>query len=62
MGWHRDNADIKYIKNTVPGKTPHTDGYPSCGDKHLQILGSNDLVLTIGNKHMNSSSSFRDRD
>ena len=52
IGQHRDNSNVQYIKNVVRGKQQTRIGHSSGGVENSQILGSNVLVLTIGNKPM----------
>ena len=52
IGQHRDNSNIQYIKNIVSGNTQKRMGHASGGGENSQILGSNVLVLTVGNKPM----------
>lgn len=53
IGYHRDNSNIEFIKNVVKGNNPSLDGHPSGGGENSQMVGSNVLILTIGNKPMN---------
>ena len=52
IGQHRDNSNIQYIKNIVSGNIQKRIGHASGGGENSQILGSNVLVLTVGNKPM----------
>ena len=52
IGQHRDNSNIQYIKNIVSGNIQKRMGHASGGGENSQILGSNVLVLTVGNKPM----------
>ena len=52
MGFHRGNSNIHFIKNVVKGKFQSLSGHPSGGGENSQMIGSNVLVLTIGNKPM----------
>ncbi len=52
IGQHRDNSNTQYIKNITSGKFHNRTGHASGGGENSQILGSNVLVLTVGNKPM----------
>jgi hypothetical protein len=52
IGQHRDNSNVQYIKNVVREKQQTRIGHSSGGVENSQILGSNVLVLTFGNKPM----------
>jgi hypothetical protein len=52
MGYHRDNFDVQFIKNIVSGQSAKLDGHPFDGAENSQIVGSNVLVLTMGNRPM----------
>ncbi len=53
MGQHRDNSDINFIKKTIAGESSKLEGHPSGGGENSQVVGSNVLVLTMGNNPMN---------
>ena len=46
MGQHRENSDIKHIKNTISGKAKKSEEYPSGVRENAQVVGSNVIVLT----------------
>ncbi len=52
IGQHRDNSNIQYIKDITSGKVHNRIGHASGGGENSQILGSNVLVLTVGNNPM----------
>jgi hypothetical protein len=58
MGHHRDNFNVQFIKDILSGKDVKMDGHPSGGGENSQIVGSNVLVLTMGNKPMKFSFRF----
>ena len=58
MGHHRDNFNVQLIKDVLSGKEIKLDGHPSGGGENSQIVGSNVLVLTMGNKPMKFSFRF----
>jgi hypothetical protein len=58
MGYHRDNFNVQFIKDIISGKTIQLNGHPSGGGENSQIVGSNVLVLTMGNKPMKFSFRF----
>jgi hypothetical protein len=58
MGYHRDNFNVQFIKDIVSGKAIQLNGHPSGGGENSQIVGSNVLVLTMGNKPMKFSFRF----
>ena len=53
MGQHRDNSDINFIKETIMGESCKWEGHPFDGGENSQLVGSNVLVLNMGNKPMN---------